>query len=611
MSMRVVLAVAFLLWSILSCAAEAGASVPISERAKLSAYVSDSNTTIIFIPGIFGSKLRCVDGNEYIWGKGNYGGGRLGLDSCPLAQPELMDKAEIVEFTKYFDRNVYSDLISSVILSTNGQIVSFPYDWRQSNKASAALFNDFICSNQAGFKDNVIVLAHSMGGLVLLHWIKDHLSSGASCKSPNVQTVDPTKFKQFVFAGTPFLGSPQVVKSLFSGQNSMSEDRLFHVFYKNHIVREAITFKSVYELIPAGNIIAENCLPPGKGPTPVMFKRGDAGRDVPLMLSSLEEWKRLAIPAAYPDRLADEQTRLKMIEAGISEASNVVCEIMTFVPPPDVDKRSTYIVGVLGQKGAATRSGRSTMVGGTVSRDPDEGDLVLEVASGDGDGTVPQKSAFVGTDMAGMRLVDQAHDSILDNHISKQVVSNIILATVLPRVPKEFKILDPAATKDQALETIKELGSIDPRLFSIDAYRDLSERLAEETRAAGLAGADIYNAVGKADLDDRVRAFGFSITTYSTDVNALTKAFAINNSAEFLYRSGVPELAAQQASRSIEFLDTLPDAELTNEIRPKSLSIRGKSRIAYRDMAGIEDLQAARRFGYSPAANHLKILNAM
>ena len=105
-------------------------------------------------------------------------------------------------------------------------VLFFPYDWRKSNATSAASLAIAINNTY----DNVILVAHSMGGLVA--------SKYCANSSANRGKVD-----KLITIGTPYTGSPQLVYVAETGD--------FNPLLSNSKIKElVVNFPAVYQLIP-------------------------------------------------------------------------------------------------------------------------------------------------------------------------------------------------------------------------------------------------------------------------------------------------------------------------------------------------------------------------
>jgi pimeloyl-ACP methyl ester carboxylesterase len=113
----------------------------------------------------------------------------------------------------------------------------FPYDWRRGNEETATKLADYIdCigklyPDRPDRKLKVNILAHSMGGLVARRYILDN---------------SPSSVNKLVSIATPWLGAPQSLMAMATGDSPLSWLRIFDPVFK-HITR---SFRGVHQLIP-------------------------------------------------------------------------------------------------------------------------------------------------------------------------------------------------------------------------------------------------------------------------------------------------------------------------------------------------------------------------
>jgi pimeloyl-ACP methyl ester carboxylesterase len=112
-------------------------------------------------------------------------------------------------------------------------LFAFPYDWRESNFASAKKLEDFVDTIPRLRSGNFNIVAHSMGGLVAAIFITESRYGG--------------RVNRLATLGTPFQGSLDALRILKEGDFSLVGPLLGG----RRIVREvATTFPSIYELLP-------------------------------------------------------------------------------------------------------------------------------------------------------------------------------------------------------------------------------------------------------------------------------------------------------------------------------------------------------------------------
>lgn len=222
-------------------------------------WVHVNKKAIIILPGIMGSELVAgpnntqYDPGEELWTAAVIDGiqGENGVDAimrilsleCDVYGSSLRDVQ--VKTTGYGYENTYQLLCENLQTEFGDEydVVFFAYDWRMSNMVSARELNLFIGANQY---DKVVLVAHSMGGLVA--------SAYASLNSNRIETL--------ITLGTPFYGTPTIpyvwgsedVFAILKAGVSLGfvKQTIFDAatFIFDPISNVLATFDSVYELFP-------------------------------------------------------------------------------------------------------------------------------------------------------------------------------------------------------------------------------------------------------------------------------------------------------------------------------------------------------------------------
>lgn len=192
------------------------------------ASTAKSSKAIIVIPGIAGTALKKLPQNQLVWiwvTNFRY----LGCDESGNSEYSISPTTEggLWPGITYGVLNLYKPICTSLENEFGNEydVVFFPYDWRMSNADTAELLSDFI--DESNYSD-VILVAHSMGGLVASKYIKS--STGQS------------KTEKMITLGTPYFGSPRSVYVMETGD-------MFGIC-KNSIKDLAKNFPAVYELMP-------------------------------------------------------------------------------------------------------------------------------------------------------------------------------------------------------------------------------------------------------------------------------------------------------------------------------------------------------------------------
>ena len=175
-----------------------------------------NKNAIIIVPGIMGSELEiaetvwslngtllCVKG-QTLWAESllnDYEGGVLDtvelIDALSLLMCDSNGESiypVIPRDNQYGAGDTYKELFLSLeeAYANNYLIEFFAYDWRLSNQTSASCLNDFILDQEY---DNVVLVCHSMGGLVA----SGYLSMGETQRA---------KVESVITLGSPLLGAP-------------------------------------------------------------------------------------------------------------------------------------------------------------------------------------------------------------------------------------------------------------------------------------------------------------------------------------------------------------------------------------------------------------------
>lgn len=176
--------------------------------------IETNTTAIIIVPGFMGSELRF--GNRVVWpvisgfniddGIDIVEGGHIAENINYLKCDEYGESE--YQLQPYNNDNfgaldTYDELYIDLQNKYNTiyyDITFFAYDWRMPSNASADSLNNFIADRQYG---SVILIAHSMGGLVVSSYLKRW--------QPSQTIVENT-----IFIGTPFEGSVQAADLLIN-----------------------------------------------------------------------------------------------------------------------------------------------------------------------------------------------------------------------------------------------------------------------------------------------------------------------------------------------------------------------------------------------------------
>jgi pimeloyl-ACP methyl ester carboxylesterase len=206
----------------------------------------DDNYEIVFIPGILGSRLTIGD---YIYGEHPTRTDKLIFDKKQEVIAETLNKFQAIinlkaiEFKTKVD--IYGSGLDDLKACYKGRDAKvFAYDWRNDIRNIADKFQEHSKDkdklNLSGKR--VIIIAHSMGGIVAWQW-------------KNTYKEDrPFTLVALVLIGSPIQGSCEPAKMLVEGYSAPVDASIFeHV--ASHLVFEdahpaIFTFPSVFQLLP-------------------------------------------------------------------------------------------------------------------------------------------------------------------------------------------------------------------------------------------------------------------------------------------------------------------------------------------------------------------------
>ena len=214
---------------------------------------------IIIVPDIMGTKLKMSSANNAISAQAQIW---PPLEQEPFkSAEEYADALGKLDFLACKDdgSSVYDiaadsadtygafEIYKNLYLMLNNQygeerdIVFFGYDWRKPNSVSGALLK-----NKVNQYDDVILIAHGMGGLVTSHMLKSEKARD--------------RVNQVITLGTSYLGSVDTVLFMLRGQHEMVEEILktvpdilkqsVKIILQSLLQKLAVNMPAVYELLP-------------------------------------------------------------------------------------------------------------------------------------------------------------------------------------------------------------------------------------------------------------------------------------------------------------------------------------------------------------------------
>lgn len=355
---------------------------------------------IVFVPGIMGSTLRANRNSDDLWPGQVWGTDHSILSNAPGVNHGIFSPDVIRQYVTDF----YGPLLDALEYGNDSTFINpeydvagdpmrrtaagcdlsqakddptmfvFAYDWRLSNKESAARLKDYIaCIHRFYPGAKVNIVAHSMGGLVARRYVLD----------------TPNHFvRRLITIGTPWLGAPKFLHVLETGDLGL----LRVLLWPQEVRRLLYTFPGSHELLPSATYFDYA----RRSHEPQVLL--EAGADINGIDGNYQEY-------TYQDLIDLVNTRYRDVDPCTGkEDLNPVCRIGDnnqafhinpgqdlWVDGPD-DIEYHYIVGV--QNSKATFAGYVAISLPTCGDDNICGnDYFLEAVNTRGDGTVPLVSA--------------------------------------------------------------------------------------------------------------------------------------------------------------------------------------------------------------------------
>lgn len=226
--------------------------------------VSGTKPIVVLLPGIMGSNLALDDTLLWI----NYWkfitGGLGSLKHKDVKATSLVSTS-------------YRDLVEN--LQEDYDVVTFPFDWRNSLIESAKLLNDKI-SELIKFRQPIKLIGHSMGGVLIRDFIASHPETW--------KTLNHSVGFRIIFLGSPLNGSFRIPSVLFGADGIISKlSKIDQVHSKKELVGIFSGFRGILGLLPFAEDEANDFAKPE---TWKRMQKGIDESDWPLPTAKDLEW---------------------------------------------------------------------------------------------------------------------------------------------------------------------------------------------------------------------------------------------------------------------------------------------------------------------------------
>ncbi len=184
---------------------------------------------VVILPGIMGSTL--ARGGDRIWI--NYLRFLTGGLSALALDKKILSADGIVKTS-------YKELAED--LQKDYDVLTFPFDWRQSLKSEAGKLNDKI-KELLKLGQPIKIIGHSMGGVLVRDFMVYH--------SETWKQLNGSTGFQLLFLGSPLRGSFRINTVLFGEDdiiNKLSKIDIIHT--KKRLVRMFVSFPGILSLLP-------------------------------------------------------------------------------------------------------------------------------------------------------------------------------------------------------------------------------------------------------------------------------------------------------------------------------------------------------------------------
>lgn len=304
---------------------------------------------VIFVPGVLGSRLLNSNG-DLVWGDLTESDPKLYYDGLESLDSEPLDSVSVFGIT--LRQHTYGTYLDTQLrnLATAENFHPFSYDWRASTRKSSQEFAKFICEEVERSRP-IIIVAHSMGGLIVERWLMNDFDTGCMGEKIDIQRL--------VFVATPHLGAPKAFSSLILGMDLFGFSAVDAVISRG-LNNYGLSFDSTYELLPftssysVSSGIKKRCFQVGGSSAAihrVLFKASDSAFYDTLDIFSVDVLQRLGVVSRVEKMLKrvgrKDVEATDYLEAKLLSARNAICELSDFRLPDELSGKAIYFYGNL------------------------------------------------------------------------------------------------------------------------------------------------------------------------------------------------------------------------------------------------------------------------
>jgi len=181
-----------------------------------------SRSAVILVPGYYGTRLLREGDDRLMWLSTSQALGDgpsltlpladLGLSGASLRPDGILEQIAIVPWVYRID--AYESMLKT-LRSSGLRTVTFSYDWREDLMPAVRSLHDTIAGLKRDGIEQIVVVAHSMGGLIACYYLRYGMQEPETAKE-TWEGAD--KITAVVVAGVPFEGSMTVFRNMTYGR---------------------------------------------------------------------------------------------------------------------------------------------------------------------------------------------------------------------------------------------------------------------------------------------------------------------------------------------------------------------------------------------------------